>query len=48
MNVNETTLPKRQNDTDINNYRSPYDNNEQSTYRIVSYKSPEMTNVKQF
>ena len=41
MIANETTLHKRSNDTEIYNYRSPYSlNNEQSLYRIVSYKKP--------
>ena len=48
MIANETTVHKRKNDTDITTigHRTAF-NNEQSPYRIVSYKRPRYDNVKQ-
>ena len=45
MTANETTLQKRPNDTEINNYRSLY-NSKQSPYRKIWYKRPWNDNVK--
>ena len=49
MIANETTLHKRPNDTEFTTIgHCMAFNNEQSPYRIVCHKMPEMTNVKQF
>ena len=47
MNANVTTLHKRPNDTEINNYRYS-DGIQQSPYHIVNYKRARNDNVKQF
>ena len=44
---NETTPTRDQNDTETIGQRTAF-NNEQSPYRIVTYKRPRNDNVKQF